>query len=580
MGLGGVRSLGEHLSAIEGWTGLIRPEPIRHPERVGGRFHTFRVERLHLGGVLEDHLELCPVGVELVVFEAQPGQSRDVGDIDLDGHPARVPAPRGEQGTAWLRAAYRCPMPRIAILLFLAAVLASCTPGDGSTSTSEPGSTPTSTIGATTTITEPSITTTEPARELTVITTGPKRLGLLPSGRHLDAGLDQFLGRAYDDFVGGLVFSRSGADHGVWHLEAGRQEPSLLVDGAGVDRFALLDVADPPSRPPMALVLTDDRLLLAPTTGGAPEELRIVDLAAAGSGSRFGTASLGGDLLLVAWIDGEGCALVDLFTLDGSLSTGGLFRTCEGTEPVLSDEGDLIATLERGASARMVFRAPEDGREIARWQVDATDGWIHASDGVVTFPSPRGVGVVGVNGTVEELPEVGVLLGASVSRSQPEVSDLATLGGLTALATCSTADDAPLAAQDGLTEPASDARNAIGGAMAACDLSLLGSLLAPEALADGDPSLEWWDAEAKGFPLLLTVRGVLELPFAVRDDGDRVVFVWPWIAEGSPDGDWDALTTVFNEEDIERWRSGGEPYDRLVLEITEDGEWVGAGAGG
>ncbi|NND84279.1 MAG: hypothetical protein HKN46_03935 [Acidimicrobiia bacterium] len=471
-------------------------------------------------------------------------------------------------------------MRRWTFLLVMVLVAAACSGEADQTTSTLPGtSAPTSTDIPSTTA-DVGTTTTTPSRELVVLTTGPKRLGVLPEGRHLDAGLDQFLDRVYDDYVGGLVFSLLGADQGIWHLPSGRQEPELLLDGAETEPFALFDVVDPPSRPPTALVHAGNELLLLPVTGGAPDELRIVDLAAAGSGSTFTSASIGGDQLLVTWVGSDGCATSDLFGFDGALVQAGLFTSCDGVTPVLSDEGDLIASVEVGASTRVVFRSPSDGTEIARWQVPDSEGWIHASGGVVAFPTIEGVTLISPDGSSEVVPEVGVLVGASIARSEPIVSDLASLGGLTPLATCSTADDRALDPQDGLTQAAAATRDAIAAAMSACDLSVLGSLLAPAALEDGDPSLEWWDAEAKGFPALTEVRALLALPFALSDSDDGVVFTWPAPAVGGEDADWDVLATVFNQEEIERWRSGGEPYDRLVIEITEDGTWLRASPNG
>ena len=467
-------------------------------------------------------------------------------------------------------------MRRRVILLVVVLLAAACADSDGTTTTTQASTSTVASPATTATTVAPATTTTEAPGELVVLSTGPKRLGVLPEGRHLDAGLDQFIDRVYDDYVGGLVFSLVGADQGVWHLRAGRQEPDLLLDGQGFEAFGLLDVVDPSTRPPTALVRADNELLLLPITGGAPDQVRLVDLAAAGSGSRFASGSIGGDRLLVTWVLGDGCATSDLFDLDGRIIQASLFRSCDGTAPALSDEGDLIASVEVGASTRMVFRDPTDGSEIARWQIAATEGWIHASGGLVAFPTVEGVALMGPDGESEVVPELGVLVGASISRSLPIVSDRASLGGLIRLATCSTADDRPLEPQDGLTQAAAAMRNAIGAAMSACDLSLLGSLLDPRALTDGDPSLEWWDAEAKGFPALTDVQAILALPFAVTDGAGGIVFTWPAQAVGGDDQDWDALATVFNQEDIERWRSGAEPYDRLVIEVTEDGAWVKA----
>ena len=73
-----------------------------------GNGDAVELEEIHPGGVFEDHPELCPQARLLLVRERQPGQARDVVDVDLDRHArqcSRAPSggigrTNGERGRA------------------------------------------------------------------------------------------------------------------------------------------------------------------------------------------------------------------------------------------------------------------------------------------------------------------------------------------------------------------------------------------------------------------------------------------------------------------------------------------------
>lgn len=417
------------------------------------------------------------------------------------------------------------------------------------------------------------------AAPLQLIAVGRKSIAVVPDGPVLTAGLEATLGRAFDDTAGGIVFSQLTDRHELRHLRSGRQEPELLHFEPAGAVFEFLDLATPPGQPPTALVRVDDSLLLLPITGGAPEELAITALAAAGTGGEFRTASLGGAELMVAWSDEEGCLTVDLYSLAGVPTTPGLFETCEDAYPTMSDEGDMVVTFEVGPSIGVVLRSTSDGQERGRWQVPDYDGTpFHVTGGRIAYTSARGVSLVAYDGTWEEYPSTtGTRAGSvSISRSPIRLSDLATLGGFGALRGCSSATHAPLTPQDGLTGAAATTRDAIANAAIDCDLARLGSLLDPAVTPDPVPT--WWEAENEGFPALLEVVTLLETPFAtVQAEDGTLVFTWPAVAVGpGDDAAWEALRSLYNEEDIDRWKSGTDPYDRLVIRITEEGTWIQA----
>ncbi len=455
----------------------------------------------------------------------------------------------------------------------LALVFAACGGGSTETTSSTPAVSTTS-VPETTPVTTPP---TEPEPALQLIAVSRKQVSVLPDGPSLVGGLEATLGLAFDDYAGGIVFSQETSGHQLWHLRTGREKPELLHSSPSDLPFAFLDLVTPAGQPPTALLLVDDSLLLLPVTGGAAEEFPIHVLAGDGTGGDFRTASLGGKMLMVAWSDPDtACITVDLYSLAGDPISIGLFETCTDTTPVMSDEGDVIVTIEVGASASLVIRSTSDGIERDRWQVAGSRGAIHASGGRVAYADGDGLSVISYDGTWEGHPSTHRPDSASISRSTIVLSDLATLGGFAALRGCSSSTHSALAPRDGLTEPAATTRTAIGSAATECDLARLGSLLDVSFESETDPVAMWWESENKGFPVLLEIVNLLETPFAaVEDDDGTLVFVWPAVAAGIDDDEaWEALRSLYNEEDIDRWRSGADPYDRLVIRITEDGRWI------
>jgi hypothetical protein len=97
-----VRRLAQHLGTVEAGCHDVLAQDILEREGVGGGRHALDVERLDVGGVLQDPGELGRVLVQLVVGQAQPGEARHVGDLffgDGLGHPvivtSAVPGPQG-----------------------------------------------------------------------------------------------------------------------------------------------------------------------------------------------------------------------------------------------------------------------------------------------------------------------------------------------------------------------------------------------------------------------------------------------------------------------------------------------------
>ena len=59
---------------------------------MGGRFNAFGIEFLHPGGVVQNQPELGLVMGQLLVAQPEPGEPRNMSNVDIDGHPLSVGA--------------------------------------------------------------------------------------------------------------------------------------------------------------------------------------------------------------------------------------------------------------------------------------------------------------------------------------------------------------------------------------------------------------------------------------------------------------------------------------------------------
>lgn len=91
----------QHLFPGERRTNLIRAKGVHHRKGVCGRFNAIGVEFLHTGSVVQDQPELSLIMGEFLVAQPEPGESRNMSNIDIDRHPLSVGAAHGQiVGTA------------------------------------------------------------------------------------------------------------------------------------------------------------------------------------------------------------------------------------------------------------------------------------------------------------------------------------------------------------------------------------------------------------------------------------------------------------------------------------------------
>ena len=124
-----------------------------------------------------------------------------------------------------------------------------------------------------------------------------------------------------------------------------------------------------------------------------------------------------------------------------------------------------------------------------------------------------------------------------------------------------------------------ETRAAIIEAAVACDLDRLEELsvegdgqfsysfgaTSPEGLAD-----HLREREAEGEEIVRILVETLRLPY-VSEAG---TVAWPSAHQQSPsESDWDALRTLYRDEEVDAWRSGGSGFLGYRVGITEAGDW-------
>lgn len=85
--VGGLR---EDLVAFERRRDDVVPKRARQPQRVGRGLEIGRIHGLDPGGVFEDDPELVPISLLVGLGQCQPGETRHMADVDVDGHGGSV----------------------------------------------------------------------------------------------------------------------------------------------------------------------------------------------------------------------------------------------------------------------------------------------------------------------------------------------------------------------------------------------------------------------------------------------------------------------------------------------------------
>lgn len=404
---------------------------------------------------------------------------------------------------------------------------------------------------------------------------------------------------AFDDLNGGLVYQyvQTPPDFGadaILHLPRGGSNPTVLITAGAEESIELIDVslldglvtvlvaADRPS---------ETALLALPLAGGAPTE--VITVGPAGveppTDNDFlyrGVAggAVGGDLIthLIA-SDGD-CQFPEARRSDQRFFVDPLISACDDGTTTLVDigvDGLLLAYVvegDDGAFARGIDL--ERLAPVGQPMIRSGGLFLDVADDVALVTYSDGYMLTDFLGTrFEELP--GEVQAVTALRSVPRFAADAFLGGFRTPTTCSGFDVSPIQSQEDLPPLVSAKRSAIEQAIRACDFLGLSTLTGPSftvSFGGGEALDQWADEEMRGLTPLADIAKTLELPFAVIEGAGTDIYVWPSaFADNPSESDWEALEVLYNEEEIELWRTDG--YTGLRVGITERGTWIFAVAG-
>ena len=504
-------------------------------------------------------------------------------------------------------------MKRLAVVMALSMLAAACST-DGpleSSTTVLPGQT----VLSTTIPDEPvpttpaSTSTSVPPPEISLIQPQAGGVLLIADGDFTSSDGDVFLEgdadygvtAAFDDLAGGLVYQYSVTPEqypasSILHLAAGRSAPEVALSAEPGRRIRLLDVESIDGRTNILFLEGPDdsdfdSVLLADLAGGAPLVIARADSSAepgsvgvAPSGIVNGSLATDGVAIVWTYSDPETtCSYVEVREpVDGGSTTfGPLPEFCgerDFTHAALSPDGGRLALASDTLISVVDTRS---GGLLTEWPTTEAIG-LDFDGSTVIVTAGSGIELLPLAGqTTSYSPPDPFTSELVVSARGPvELDQGAFLGGIRELsANCSAAGiGSTIAPQGGLPEPVAATRQAIVSAATSCDADAL------EVLADGKvasnfaawpDSIRYWRwSEQEGYGVLGRIVDILALPFVIEVSPAGRVYTWPSAFQEAPaDADWDALASVFNEEDVDLFKEFGA-YIGMRVGILEDGTWL------
>ncbi len=397
----------------------------------------------------------------------------------------------------------------------------------------------------------------------------------------LTGDIDYTIASAFADLLGGLVFQYAdpGPDvsSGILRLLPGTIEPLVLLEPALGEQITLLEAAEVDGRPNVIYLTRPanqalgGQLVAADIQGGAPIVLY--------DGPDLVSGAVDDDLIVVELRVSAACNKLIAF-IDGDAIWEADCTNGSGPSGVAVADGAVATVIEESVELSRLDgeQATEFGITLAHELFDlSNDRAIATFDEIFLVIATREDNVVI---TWDEPIRSASLFDTTLAFSEGH-----RLGGIQASqGPCSAAGQAATAVvQPALPDAVAATRAAITARAVACDFDSLAALTSPSftvSLAGGDARRTWMASEAKfGDDLSLIVR-ILNLPFTTTtlDDG-RQLYVWPSAAGDDPtQADWDDLTAVFNEEEIDVIRQTGT-YSGHRVGITANGEWLFSVAG-
>ncbi|MDF1596385.1 MAG: hypothetical protein P1T08_09880 [Acidimicrobiia bacterium] len=491
-------------------------------------------------------------------------------------------------------------MRKIILWMALGVVATACSADSVATTTSLPSSQTTTTMGTTDT-TSPPVSTTRPAPpDVSLIVSRAGGIDLLADGIdiELEGDSDYPVVAAFDDLAGGLVYQyeftpeQFPADSILW-IPAGGSAPTVILSADPGRTIRLLDVEVLDGRTNVLFLEGDpgthpDSLFIADLAGGAPTRLAGAEPGGeAGPAGVTPTAVLSGSLseagVAVVWWYGDieaACSYVEVVDFDGEVIFGPLPNLCGEqnlNQAALSADGSRIAYA---GGDTVVVADVESGDVLGEWVTDDVSG-LDFDGSTVIVTTVNGFTTLSLTGRATvtyPLPPATRLIVAA--RGPVDLAAGTFLGGVRTLSTSCSATGLPSTpeAQGGLPEAVSMTREAIVAAATSCDIDSLAAL-AGESFVYGldpvaGPGRTWRQIEQRGGGVLARIADVLALPYVVIDvDGSRV-YTWPSAFQEQPtEADWDALSAVYNEEDVDNFKALGG-YAGMRVGIAEDGAWA------
>ena len=382
---------------------------------------------------------------------------------------------------------------------------------------------------------------------------------------------------AYDDLNGGIVYQyeQTSANLGqaILHMTPTSQ-PTEVVRADPGRVIQLMDVGSYQERTQILYVDTavsgaEGKLMVAGLSGGAAELVTTLD--------GIVSASLSDDRVAISQFDGT-CNSAQILDEDAQI-----LHDCAPAALDLRIDGQQFAYLSDG-----IIEASEE----VNWSSDlraTTQLFDFEEDVAAVRNGATGFKLLDTNGASFNFRTNQVVQFVSILRSEVNLGEGLFLGGIrTPSGSCSAVGlpASPLT-QSTLPAPVAEARSAIVEAATECNFTALERLAGPDffytfdATSGADLSRFWQQSDQQNFDTLAVLVRTLDLPFAESTGVDEtVVYVWPAVAEieNPTEADWQALSAVYNEEEIEFYKNFGG-FIGWRIYISADGTWIGAIAG-
>lgn len=504
-------------------------------------------------------------------------------------------------------------MKKLAFVLVLSMLVAACSTDDplNTSTTVDPGQSALSTTVPDEPVptTPASTSTSVPPPEISLIQPQLGGVLLIADGDFTTGDGDVFLAgdadysvaAAFDDLTGGLVYQYSITPEqypasSILHLAAGRSAPDVALSADPGRKIRLLDVESIDGRTNVLFLegaedAEFDSIRLADLAGGAPLVIAFADPAAvpgsvgvAPSGIINGSLAADGVAIVWTYTDPETtCSYVEVRepVEGGSTTFGPMPQFCgerDFTHAALSPDGGRLALA--GETLISVVDTGSGGI-LTEWPTAEVVG-LDFDGSTVVVTGSDGIGLLPLAGrpAFHTLPDPFTSQLVVSARGPVELDAGASLGGITELSlNCSAAGmGSTIEPQGGLPEPVATTRQAIVSAATSCDADALAEVsddrVASNFGAWPDSVRYWRWREQDGYGVLARIVDVLALPFVIEDSPAGRIYTWPSAFQEAPtDADWDALASVFNEEDIDLFKEFGA-YIGMRVGIAEDGTWL------